>query len=121
MARHKAFNVSPVPGCAFSPSRKPGRQPAGLSVGAAHHSCVFAVLRCSLPGGSSCAALGCQDRPHRQAVALVCFLNLGVPGRGDENSFSVSFSEKNETMQLILSQQHLVSIHSAITVCQLEF
>lgn len=52
---------------------------------------------------------------------LVCFLNLGVLGRWDENSFSVSFSKKNETMQLILSQQHLVSTHSAITVCQLEF
>lgn len=38
---------------------------------------------------------------------------------GDENTFSVSFSEKNETLPLILSQQYLVSFPSAITVCQL--
>ena len=33
MALHKASSVSPVSGCAFSPSRKSGRQPAGLSGG----------------------------------------------------------------------------------------
>lgn len=105
MARHKAFNVSPVPGCAFSPSGKSGRPPAGPSVGSAHHSYMFTVLWCSLPMGASYAVLGCQDRPHMHAVALVCFLNLGVLGRGGENTFSVSFSEKNETIQLILSQR----------------
>lgn len=99
MALHKVLSVSPVLGCAFSPSRKSGRQPAGPSVGAVRHSCVFTVPQCSLPRGASCTAFRCQDRPHMQAVALVCFQNLGVLGMGDKNTFSVSLPEKNETIQ----------------------
>lgn len=41
-----------------------------------------------------------------QALAWVCFLNLSVLVTGDKNTLTFSFSDINETIQLILSQQH---------------
>ena len=46
------------------------------------------------PSGASCAVLRCQDRPHTQAWALVCFLNLGVLVMGDNKTFSLSERSK---------------------------
>lgn len=46
---HKASSVSPVSGFALSPSGTPGRQPAGLFVGAVGHRSVSSVPQGCLP------------------------------------------------------------------------
>lgn len=89
MALHKASSVPPVSGCAFPPSRKSGRWPAGLSCGSrSPQLCVC------YPSRAGCSGSRCQDRPRVQALALVCFLNLGVLVMGGDNTFSFSDVKK---------------------------
>lgn len=83
-ALHKASSVSPVSGFASSPSRTPGRQPAGLSVRAVGHRSVLSVP-------VSLCSTGVPGQPHTQAGALVCFPNLGVLVMGMRSLFLFHF------------------------------